>query len=112
MERNVMTLEEMPIHWDGTSPINRKRSACRIATLAEPRDECVAAMNTDREVWRREDDYYSPSIHVTASGRIGINVNGRVIVMSVENWHQLAVGVYLPPNVSDQRAAKGTRDHE
>ena len=67
--------------------------ACRIATLAEPRDEhSVAAMNTDREIWRREADYYSPSIHVTAAGGIGMNVGCRVIVMSVEEWHQLAVG--------------------
>ena len=46
--------------------------------------------NADREIWRAvEEDYYSPSIHVTEVGSIGINVAGKVIVMSVEKWHQL-----------------------
>jgi len=45
--------------------------------------------NTDRELWRRNpDDYYSPSIHITSSGHIGINVGGHVIVQSIEQWHQ------------------------
>ena len=47
-----------------------------------------AVANTDKELWRRvSDDYYSPSIHVTQGGGIGINVGGRVIVASVEKWH-------------------------
>ena len=47
-------------------------------------------VNTDRELWRRTPgDYYSPSIHVTAGGAIGINVGGHVIVQSVEAWHAL-----------------------
>ena len=47
--------------------------------------------NTDREIWRRiPGDYYSPSIHVTAEGGIGIDVGGRVIVMDIEDWHRLA----------------------
>ncbi len=46
--------------------------------------------NTDREIWReKEGDYYSPSIHVTENGHIGINVGGHVIVMSVHEWHLL-----------------------
>ena len=46
-----------------------------------------AAKNTDIEIWRKvEDDYYSPSIHVTESGSIGINVDGSVIVAPVEEW--------------------------
>lgn len=46
--------------------------------------------NTDKEIWRkREGDYYSPSIHVTQSGGVGINVGGHVIVMPVEKWHAL-----------------------
>lgn len=51
------------------------------------------AKNTDKEIWRRSGpenpgEYYQPSIHVTASGSIGINVGGHVIVMAVEKWHQ------------------------
>jgi hypothetical protein len=49
--------------------------------------------NTDRELWRETpDDYYSPSIHVTAGGGIGINVGGTVVVRPVREWHALAVG--------------------
>jgi hypothetical protein len=46
--------------------------------------------NTDRELWRKEEDYYSPSIHVTEEGAIGINVGGTVIIKEVEEWHKLA----------------------
>ena len=50
-----------------------------------------AVINTDRELWRKlPGDYYSPSIHVTEGGGIGINVGGLVIVKSVEEWHTLA----------------------
>jgi len=42
--------------------------------------------NTDRELYR-EGDYYSPSIHVTESGGIGINVGGHVLVAQLKNWH-------------------------
>jgi len=49
------------------------------------------AQNTDKELWRKETgDYYSPSIHVTAGGGIGINVGGLVFVKPVEGWHALA----------------------
>lgn len=49
-----------------------------------------AVKNTDKEIWRKvEDDYYSPSIHVTESGSIGINVGGSVIVAPVEEWHEV-----------------------
>ena len=49
------------------------------------------AENTDRELWRKTpDDYYSPSIHVTEGGGIGITIGGFVIVKSVEWWHQMA----------------------
>jgi len=44
--------------------------------------------NTDIEIWRGvEEDFYSPSIHVTEQGEIGINVAGTVLVASVEEWH-------------------------
>ena len=48
--------------------------------------------NTDRELWRLiPDDEYSPSIHVTQAGDIGINVNGLVVVRTIEMWHALAM---------------------
>jgi len=48
------------------------------------------AANTDHELWREvEGDYYSPSIHVTAGGGIGINVGGLVIVKTLREWHRL-----------------------
>jgi len=51
-----------------------------------------SARNTDREIWRKvSDDYYSPSIHVTFDGRIGINVGGRVIVATIEKWHRALI---------------------
>lgn len=44
--------------------------------------------NTDREIWRRTPgDFYSPSIHVTDGGAIGMEVGGYVIVASPESWH-------------------------
>lgn len=51
--------------------------------------ECYgqAASNTDVEIWRKiPDDYYSPAIHVTDNGDIGIKVGGRVLVAPVEAW--------------------------
>jgi len=54
-------------------------------------DIAPAAENTDKEIWREKaDDYYSPSIHVTKDGSIGINVGGVVIVMPVTEWYSLA----------------------
>ena len=48
-----------------------------------------AKKNTDRELWRKvPGDYYSPSIHATEGGGIGINVGGHVIVAPVEKWHE------------------------
>lgn len=52
--------------------------------------------NTDRELWRLDpDDYYSPSIHVTESGGIGIDVGGTVIVRPAEEWHASFTENYL-----------------
>jgi hypothetical protein len=49
------------------------------------------AKNTDKEIWREKpDDYYSPSISVTAFGSIAINVGGHVFVKDVRAWHKLA----------------------
>ena len=60
--------------------------------------------NTDREIWRgppdeNGDTFYSPSIHVTERGDIGINVGGKVIVMPVYNWHYLAD----PPSTDEEQ---------
>ena len=50
-------------------------------------NECCK--NTDKEVWRAKvGDYYSPSIHVTECGGIGIDCHGHVIVASIEEWHK------------------------
>ena len=56
-----------------------------------------AVVNTDRELFREQlgdrldpNNYYSPSVHVTQSGTIGINVGGYVIVMSIRSWHEAA----------------------
>jgi hypothetical protein len=58
-------------------------------------------VNTDREIWREVDgDYYSPSIHVTADGKIGINVGGIVYVKDVREWHSYASNKSLNINVS------------
>ena len=46
--------------------------------------------NTDRELWREiPDDSYSPSIHVTQAGGIGIKVGGEVYIMPVREWHAM-----------------------
>lgn len=47
--------------------------------------------NTDREIWREvEGDFYSPSIHVTETGSIGISVAGTVTVKPIREWDRLA----------------------
>jgi len=51
--------------------------------------EPCASINTDKEIWRKiSGDYYSPSIHITEFGGIGINVGGHVIVAPIEEWHR------------------------
>ena len=52
-------------------------------------------LNEDVEIWRKiKDDFYSPSIHVTKFGNIGINVGGYVLVASVEEWHKAGVEAF------------------
>ncbi len=54
--------------------------------------EPIAYVNTDKEIWRKtKGDFYSPSIYLTKSGAIGINVGGYCIVKSIEEWHKLAI---------------------
>ena len=54
--------------------------------------------NTDKELWRKSDDYYDDSIHVTAQGQIGINCGGNVIVKDLREWHKLVA------DIEDQKA--------
>ncbi len=59
------------------------------------KNEGMAAINTDKEIWRKiPDDYYSPSIHVTESGGIGINVGGYVLVAPIERWFQAGIEAF------------------
>lgn len=53
--------------------------------------------NTDRELFRERlndpldpGDVYSPSIHVTQNGMIGMSVGGRIIQMSIRDWFKAA----------------------
>lgn len=58
-----------------------------------------ASANTDRELFREvEGDFYSPSVHVTADGKIGMAVGGTVIVRSIRDWHT-GHSVMLPSEV-------------
>ena len=51
----------------------------------------IPQKNTDKELFREvKGDYYSPSLHVTINGLIGINVGGSVHVMSLREWHKRA----------------------
>ncbi len=57
------------------------------------------AKNTDKEIWRKvPGDYYSPCIHVTEFGGIGINLGGHVIVLKLEAWHKLAAEYLKDPD--------------
>jgi len=57
------------------------------------KEEEKCCKNEDVHLWREiPDDYYSPSIHVTKQGGIGINVGGCVYVKTIEEWFELAGG--------------------
>jgi len=59
-------------------------------------------LNTDKEIWRKiPEDFYSPSIHVTEFGGIGINVGGYVLVAPVEKWHEAGVEHLTVPDPND-----------
>lgn len=89
-------------------------------------EEAGACLNTDRALWReREGDYYADSIHVTASGAIGINCGGTVIVKLIRAWfalgkesnekldlqmaHPATVPTPEAPTLQDQRSENGER---
>lgn len=52
-------------------------------------DQTVQSIHgADKEIWRENTyDHYSPSIHVTGDGKIGIAVNGLVIEKPIRWWH-------------------------
>lgn len=51
-------------------------------------DAARVSINTDRELFREvPGDFYSPSLHVTESGKVGINVGGNVFVADLKQWH-------------------------
>ena len=57
--------------------------------------DITSCVNTDKEIWRAiPDDFYSPSIHVTKTGNIGINVGGYVFVLPIREWHNMAKEKY------------------
>ena len=71
--------------------------------------------NTDKEIWRQtHEDYYSPSIHVTEQGTIGIKCGGHVIVATVQDWHNWGKEALLdavdldaePPRPTPQQSAQ------
>jgi len=68
-----------------------KQLARNEADRQPPTTADIPCKNTDREIWRKvPGDFYSPSIHVTESGGIGMDVGGMVVVMPIEGWHQVA----------------------
>jgi len=67
-------------------------------------NESCAGINTDKEIWREiPGDYYSPSIHVTWNGGIGINVGGHVIVAPIEEWHRAGTVLFCIHDNSKKR---------
>jgi hypothetical protein len=93
-----MTRRHVRRNWQ---PVNAFNEAWRKYTEVVVSDEQMyrdrgneqkTVANTDREIWRRvPGDYYSPSVSVTESGAIVINVGGHCVAMSVEDWHRLAM---------------------
>lgn len=85
--------------WNNSTEIERVE-ALKAAQVVLGRENVSAAdawhvwrdrpiQNTDVEVFRETPgDYYSPSAHVTADRRLGINVGGTVIVMPLRDWHR------------------------
>lgn len=60
--------------------------------MKEPQkiNDSKSFLNTDKEIWREDDNHYAPSIHITKDQLIGINMGGTVIQMPVREWHKLA----------------------
>ena len=49
-----------------------------------------ACLNTDKEIWRKTKDTFSPTIFITKRKGVGIEVGGTVNVKTIEKWHELA----------------------
>lgn len=65
------------------------------------------AKNTDKEIWRRvPGDVYTPSIHVTSRGDIGIQVGGKVIILPVEAWFTAATKYHEGLNIERRTRGK------
>lgn len=57
-------------------------------------EDIKPALNTHKELYREPDlvngSFYSPSVFVTQTGSIGMDVGGLVFVMTIRQWHHLA----------------------
>lgn len=60
-----------------------------------------AVLNTDRHLWPPVSAADAPveTLHVTADGAIGVNIEGSVIVKPLRAWHALARGDADPETV-------------
>lgn len=66
------------------------------------------SINTDKEIWRKTpDDHYSPSIHITINGDLGISVGGYVLVAPVEEWHKAGIEVFTVKPILKKYLKKG-----
>lgn len=59
-------------------------------TIPTPPRNNEACQNTDRELFRESVDAFSPSLHDTLGGGLGISVDGSVHVKPLRSWHALA----------------------
>jgi hypothetical protein len=79
-------------HIAGTSFLTSLPAVQAVISFEQQGTIMETNLNEDIEIWREvPEDYYSPSIHVTNSGKIGLSVGGLVIVKTVRQWHYLAV---------------------
>lgn len=61
--------------------------------------ENLPCQNTDIQIWHENsEDFYSPTIRVTAGNGISIEVGGLVYTLPVREWHQLAMAKYGKPS--------------
>ncbi len=74
-------------------------------------DEMRAAKNTDTPLFSEiEDDYYSPSCHMTKTRELGINVGGTVFVRSLREWFKAMNEPILSDNeLNEAQMKRGDR---
>ncbi len=66
-----------------------------MADTNKGKEEMTGSQNTDKELWRKEpSNHYSPSIHVTVNGDIGMNVGGHVLVAPIEAWFKAGIRAF------------------